>query len=428
MSVPDEPEHGKSERSSGNAQGWGSISEKTVDPEDTKRVDQAVSEALQMVATARNRIPSWQRCLTAAASEAAATPPDPVKLTQFLDHDTGTGPEDEAKKFEDKDKASQGAPKGGLPPLTTRWLLGDHGQLLIDRLHDAHTSWERAKKAVHNPVKAEDVVPHITAAQTALGAAMQHALFLTFLGDLLRAHIGERRAIADYCQDWGLTSAQVSTLWGWLTTDPLIFAGIKLPVAVDTANQCAYHKPEGLKKAFYAAAILWASALAFGAVVALFALLHWAGVTSWPAEQWGWKMFVLLLFVAIGAGAHLGSRVLNINYDNPIRIYDAGNIIDWLSLRWVGVLQMYIPVTVVVASLWGAGNVPTSFQKLGTAILAGYSADSFVRAALSKLQGQAGGKQAASPAQNATQAAPGGTQGLPSPPTGGGSAPGPAPD
>ena len=48
--------------------------------------------------------------------------------------------------------------------------------------------------------------------QPALEAAMQHALFLTFLGDLLRAHIGERRAIADYCQDWGLTSAQVTQL------------------------------------------------------------------------------------------------------------------------------------------------------------------------------------------------------------------------
>jgi hypothetical protein len=49
----------------------------------------------------------------------------------------------------------------------------------------------------------------------------------------------------------------------------------------------------------------------------------------------------------------------------------------------------------VASSLWGAGNIPTSFQKLGAAILAGYSADSLVRAAASKLHSQAAGHQAA---------------------------------
>jgi hypothetical protein len=128
---------------------------------------------------------------------------------------------------------------------------------------------------------------------------------------------------------------------------------------------------------------------------------------------------VLLLFVSFGAAAHLGSRALNIHYDDPMKVYDAGSFIDWLSLRWVAVIQMYFPVTVVVIVLWGAGNIPTSFQKLGTAFLAGYTADSFLRAAVSKVQAQAGGQPAASrPAASAPQPPP--------PPPAGGAPPAPA--
>lgn len=58
---------------------------------------------------------------------------------------------------------------------------------------------------------------------------------------------------------------------------------------------------------------------------------------------------------------------------------------------------MYLPVGVVVALLWGAGNAPTSFQKLGTAFLAGYSADSFVSAALSKAKGSGTAASATGP-------------------------------
>jgi len=46
--------------------------------------------------------------------------------------------------------------------------------------------------------------------------------------------------------------------------------------------------------------------------------------------------------------------------------------------------------------LISAGNIPTSFQKLGTAVLAGYGADSATRAALSKLPLGKQEKQAAS--------------------------------
>jgi hypothetical protein len=140
-------------------------------------------------------------------------------------------------------------------------------------------------------------------------------------------------------------------------------------------------------------------------VAALFELLHAAGITAWPGK-WVWKMLVLILFVAIGSAVHLGSRTLNINYDNPMRIYDAGNILSWLSLRWVAVIYMYIPITFVVIGLWGAGNIPSSFQKLGTAILAGYSADSLLRAAVSKLQAPSGSKQPTSSTTNAVPTTP----------------------
>lgn len=104
------------------------------------------------------------------------------------------------------------------------------------------------------------------------------------------------------------------------------------------------------------------------------------------SSRWGWKLLVLLLFVGLGALAHVGAQALDVNFDDPMKVYDAGNIIDWLSLRWLAVMRLYIRVMVVVASLWGAGNVPTSCQKLGTVILAGYGADSAPRAALSRLQ------------------------------------------
>jgi hypothetical protein len=44
------------------------------------------------------------------------------------------------------------------------------------------------------------------------------------------------------------------------------------------------------------------------------------------------------------------------------------------------------------------GNIPTSFQKLGTAILAGYGADSFLRSVLSRYQASAASQTQSKPA------------------------------
>jgi hypothetical protein len=129
---------------------------------------------------------------------------------------------------------------------------------------------------------------------------------------------------------------------------------------------------------------LWSGVIVFGLIAGLFELLHAAGMSAWP-HNWVWRMVVLVLFVWLGALAHVGAQSLNVNYSDPMRVYDAGTILDWLSLRWLAVVKMHLPIAVVVAVLWGAGNIPTSFQTLSTALLAGYSADSFMSALLSRL-------------------------------------------
>jgi hypothetical protein len=268
---------------------------------------------------------------------------------------------------------------------------------LAHALDEAAKWWQSATEAVARS-DAADVLADAQSSVKALDAAMQHALFLTFLDDVRAAHTGESRRIDDYAQGWGISTAEIDTLWQWLLQDRKEFDGKKLPIALDSVNRCAYRNSESdWFRLFTAAAPLWIAALVFGVIALLFAVLHSAGLTSWPS-RWGWKLLVLLLFVALGALAHIGARALDVNFDDPMKVYDAGNIVDWLSLRWLAVMRLYVPVTVVVGSLWGAGNIPTSFQKLGTAILAGCSADSATRAALSKLQTSASSmqKQAAS--------------------------------
>ena len=172
---------------------------------------------------------------------------------------------------------------------------------------------------------AGDVFADAQSATRALDAAMQHELFLIFLDDVRDAHTGESRPIDDYAQAWGISTAQIDTLWQWLLQDRKEFDGKELPVALDSVNRCAYRKSEGGGfRLFTAAAPLWAGALVFGLIALLFAVLHSAGLTSW-SHRWGWKLLVLLLFVALGALAHIGARVLNINFDDPMKVYDAGN-------------------------------------------------------------------------------------------------------
>jgi hypothetical protein len=354
-------------------------------------VDQSaldISAALTTVQNVRNRIPGWQRSLAVALAEAVSKTPDFGKLKLLLGNDTDTSPSSSALEINPSGEAAAKSPQA---------LLGTHASLLATRLAAAGKWWASAVSGIE-PANSATVLTGVQGAQTELRAAMQHSLFLTFAGDVSRGHAGQSRGIDSYCSDWGLSTALVDRLWSWLQEDPLEFGGKPLPIALDTVNRCAYRKANpGWQLYLTAAAPILGVVVTFVLVAFLFLLLHAAGLTTWPAK-WVWKMLVLVLFVSIGAAAHIGSRALDVNFDNPMKVYDAGNLIVWLSLRWVSVLRMFIPVTFVVAALWGAGNIPTSFAKLGTALLAGYTSDSAIRSALSNLQSRAADKQPSTPA------------------------------
>jgi hypothetical protein len=348
---------------------------------------QHISAALTTVQNVRNCIPGWQRSLAAALAEAVNKTPDFAKLKLLLGNDTGTSPGNSAAEIHRSGEGAATSPQA---------LLGTHASLLAARLTAAGKWWDSALGGIEPPNSAT-VLAGVQGAQTELRAAMQHSLFLTFAGDVSRGHVGQSRGIDSYCSDWGLSSALVDRLWSWLQEDPLEFDDKPLPIALDTVNRCAYRKADIQWQLYLtAAAPILGVVATFVLVALLFLLLHGAGLTTWPAK-WVWKMLVLVLFVSIGAVAHIGSQALNVNFDNPMKVYDAGNLIDWLSLRWVSVMRMFVPVAFVVATLWGAGNIPTSFAKLGTALLAGYTADSAIRSALSGLQSRAVGKQPSTP-------------------------------
>ncbi|HEY5045210.1 MAG TPA: hypothetical protein VII53_05080 [Solirubrobacteraceae bacterium] len=337
----------------------------------------ASEKPLLMVQDIRSHIPGWRRSLSDSATEATDKTPDYAKLRRLLHDPDSSAPREFATNLQ---AVAQDA------GTTPKEALGQHAHLLKHALNEAAKWWDSAIEAVSNN-DASDVQWSARSAMKALDAAMQHALFLTFLDDVRKGHTAQSRRIDDYAQGWGLSSGDIDTLWAWLLQDPREFDGEELPIAPDSVNRCAYRRSECKAFTWFtAAALVWAAVLVFVLVVSIFALLHRAGLTSWPS-RWEWKMLVLLLFVSLGAIAHIGARgALDVNFDDPMKVYDAGNIIEWLSLRWVAVLRMYVPVAVVVACLWGAGNIPTSFQDLGTAFLAGYGADSFLRSALSKLQ------------------------------------------
>jgi len=141
---------------------------------------------------------------------------------------------------------------------------------------------------------------------------------------------------------------------------------------------------------------VWGAVLALAAIIGVFALLDRAGMAR-PPEDWLVKLVVLYLFVLGGAVLHIGSMSFgNIRFEDRLPIYAMSSGTTWLSLRWLAILRLYIPIAVVAGSLWGAGNVPESFQDLATAVLAGYSADSLFRTSLYRLRDQGQNRAGAS--------------------------------
>jgi hypothetical protein len=346
--------------------------------------DSAVAEGvtgsaavLASVQTVRSVIPGWQRTLTAVTTEAGNQNPDMQRLGQML----------ELRDEDAPDAFVQALERSATDAETTLLdAVGIHAQLLCRRLSELGEWWQRALGAAGG-AHAQDVLANVSQAQTAAEAAMMHALFIAFIDDVSGGHVGESRSVATYCVGWGVSADAVDVLWAWLLEDPHAFDGRQLPIVFDTTNKVAYRKTDSWPVLIATAATpVWSAASVFAVVALLFELLHGAGMFKWPGD-WGWKLLVLVLFVWLGALAHVGAQVLNVKYSDPMKVYDAGSLVDWLSLRWLAIIKMHLPVAVVVASLWGAGNVPTSFQTLGTAILAGYSADSFMSALLSRLGG-----------------------------------------
>ena len=85
-------------------------------------------------------------------------------------------------------------------------------------------------------------IPLSQRAVAALGRAMQHALYLTFLADATKAGVGRAYEISSYARTWGLTNAQVDEVWLWLNQDPLRLGTKQLPLVLDTQNRCVYRR------------------------------------------------------------------------------------------------------------------------------------------------------------------------------------------
>ena len=342
-------------------------------------VSDGARTALSAARNIRASIPGWRRTVALAQAELSDPTPDFARVERTLADPDAETLRGAAQKVSEAGEHTAGG---------TDALVGEHAGLLVRAVDAAATSWDQTLTDARDR-DAIGVAKDLATAESCLERAMQHALFLTFLADVSAGHLGESFAIADYCAGWGLSATSLDSLWAWFQQDPCQFDGSAAPVALDTVNRIAYRKARtGWEMSWSASASVWGAAGVYLAVAILFAVLHAAGVTKWPG-LWGWKLLVLVLFTSFGALAHVGSKALNVKYDNPMKVYDAGNLLDWLSLRWIAILRLYLPVAFVVAGLWGAGNIPTSFKALSTALLAGYSADSLFGAAISKLNSQA---------------------------------------
>ena len=291
-----------------------------------------------------------------------------------------------ARRFETADHTPG---KGNRRPLAARQLVGSHVGSLVGDLNKAIAHWPQVPRS-RERIAYDVVAANASKAYDAVMRVRMHALFLQLLDGIGGAHIGElydADSTRAYWRGWELTQAQVEEMWSWAMTSDVTearFAGRPVPASIDLTKGCIYRRPSGLRQWMYTlTAALWWGALVFGIVLGLFLLAHKAGVGTLTAG-WVWRMLVLFVAVAIGAVAHLAVRWLSgIDYDEGLKIYNLGDIGDWLSMRWMGIGEAYIPVGVVTFLLWATGAYPTStaatFTQLGSVFLAGFAADSTFR-------------------------------------------------
>ena len=291
------------------------------------------------------------------------------------------------------------------PTAAAYWLMGDdggesvlgavgpHAELLAIALIKTDVAWPHVKVPSHpsggsaewpqSPSETAEVALGVAAA---LEEASRHTALLLLVQRAARARVGERVDVGAALAEWDLPAEDTSKLLAWLVQEPPEFDGQPVPLVVDTATGSLYRTASDTwEKAYTTTAGLWGTILALGLVIAVFALLRAAHITTWPAD-WFPKLVVLYLCVVGGAAAHIASKALaNISFDDPLTIYAASRGLDWLRLRWLSILRLLIPIVVVTGSLWGAGNIPTHFQDIGVAVLSGYSADSLFRNSIAKL-------------------------------------------
>lgn len=259
------------------------------------------------------------------------------------------------------------------------------------KAHDANLLDERAPAEVQ---RCADALVQV------LERAAAHLAVLRIWRAARDGRTGERIVISAELARWSLSSTTQADAGSWLAAAKPSFARERrtrdgrsawqaedVAMVVDVGQDSIYVTSRGATRLLYATASLWGLVAGFAVLVGVFALLDAADLTTRP-KIWLAKGATLYLFVILGALAHVASKSLStIRFDDPIRVYATAGWVDWLALRWVGLLKLGIPITVVTGSLWAAGNVPNAFQDISVALLSGYSADSLFRTSLQRISG-----------------------------------------
>jgi hypothetical protein len=271
--------------------------------------------------------------------------------------------------------------------------VGPHCELLAIALTNADTAWPHHKMPQHPPGGTTDwpddpgeVGSVASSVRAELETAARHVALLLLVQRSRDTRVGERVDVGAALSEWGLPAGDAREIIAWIAQDPPEFDSVRVPLVADSTSGSLYRTPIGSwEKAYTTTAALWGAILGLGSLIAVFALLRFAHTTTWPPD-WFPKVVVLYLCVVGGALVHIASKSLaSIQFDDPLRVYAASAGLDWLRLRWLSIVRLLVPITVVAGSLWGAGNYPTRFQALGVALLAGYSADSLFRNSISRL-------------------------------------------
>ena len=252
------------------------------------------------------------------------------------------------------------------------------------------------------------------AALEALYCARDHLAFLTICKRIDDAKTCETIALADEFQVLNAgkpKNEQVDAhlIARWIARERPSYNGTQLSCKVDPAKARAYRLPRRFRSQLgTVTAPLWGAVGALALLAGFLAMLNQAKAFAWPTEPWHAQFVTLYICVILGAALHIGSRHLsNISFENALAIYGTTNWRDWISLHWVAILQLFIPVIFVTGTLWITSGAPTSIEDVSLAILSGYSADSLFKSAMARLGSQSDALVAeASPEKVVSAAAP----------------------